>query len=118
MKRLLNLDHVIERARLHGIPYERLQCRQPTVALMPCPNCTRKYWALAEYDGFGVLLFCNGCDDPRMIAARLLAERGEHPLMVETLEAEIEQLEQHVDLLAELVLRLTVELGRSKQVAA
>lgn len=113
VKRLLDLDHVVERARVHGIWHERLQCRTPTVALTPCPNCRRKYWALAEYDGFAVVWICNGCRDPLMITAHLLVAPGQEPLLLDVLEEALEEAEQRVDMLAGMVLRLVVELGRS-----
>src|SRR5436190_3808579 len=95
--RLLDLEHVVERARVHGIAFERLRCRTPTIAFRPCPSCGRKYTALAEWDGFGVRLLCNGCRDSRMIEACLLAMPGEDPGLVEVLEATIGDLEARID---------------------
>jgi AAA domain len=72
--RLLNLEHVLERARLHGIQAERLETHLPTVSLHPCPYCQDGFDALAEWDGLGIITVCNGCQDHLAITAALLAD--------------------------------------------
>jgi AAA domain len=74
--RLRDLDHVLERARVHGIKAERLQSAQPTVSLQPCPACRDGFDALLVYDGFGIIPTCNGCGDSVAIANALIAEPG------------------------------------------
>jgi hypothetical protein len=61
MSRLQDLEHVVERAAAVGIKAERLRGRMPTVLLRPCPGCGGGC-AVAEWDGFGVLLWCRSCD--------------------------------------------------------
>jgi hypothetical protein len=73
VSRLISLEHVLELARAHGIETEQLQTKRPTVALRPCPGCRDGFDALAEWDGFGVILRCNGCQDPSAILDALMA---------------------------------------------
>jgi hypothetical protein len=73
MSRLRDLGHVRERAKVHGIRTQRLVSYWPGVALWPCPDCGDGC-ALAEWDGFGVILTCKGCGTYTDAAAVLLAD--------------------------------------------
>jgi len=84
MNRLVDLNHVLERARVHGINATRLEAKTPTVSLHPCPACLNGYDALCEYDGFGVIPLCRGCEDGPAIAAALLADPPKPPASSES----------------------------------
>jgi hypothetical protein len=71
-----------ERARAVGV--RPLHTTKPTVVLHPCPVCRNhdafglagiRFTALAVWDGFGVILTCNGCGGDQVADVLTAGER-------------------------------------------